>query len=475
MFKNKEGILSGVFKYSIATWINLIMGFLSMILMTRLIPPDIYGQLCIFYSVTNVLMYIIAFGMDGALIRFYNEPPGNNTRQQLLYKNIIYELFICFVLGIISIFIFGNFLSKEIFSIVSKTLIGLVYIQSISMLILRNLNISFRMSFRAKQYTIQNILTTNLSRFCVIIAALLCQDTEFIICILVISTVVLLLPYLYIQRKEFIPYNKQGNIKWSLSTNGYWEYLKFSFYSAPSYIINYLNIYVGQQVIVSTVGAYGLGIYSSTAMFNHILTAIYGGFSTFWSAYVYKNYKNKQEKISEMHNYVVLTAILILSMMIVSRDIIYLFIGEQYHESKNFYSLLMIMPILMFVSETTSKGIAIAKKNHISMIITILGATINVALCIYFSQQWGLRGAAIANAVSALVLYMLNTYFGQRYYKSILSRSMSFVGISCIICLALIAFFIKNILWIIIGVLITDMLACLFFRQQIITIIKNIQ
>ena len=86
----KESLIKGVFKYSISTWANLVLGLLSVIITTRVLAPGDYGMITLFFSATASLMFIISFGMDGAYIRYYNEPPAGNTINQLLYKNIFY-------------------------------------------------------------------------------------------------------------------------------------------------------------------------------------------------------------------------------------------------------------------------------------------------------------------------------------------------------------------------------------------------
>ena len=112
----QESIIKGVAQYSISTWANLVIGFLSVVLTTRILAPDEYGMISIFLSATNFLMYVVTFGMDGAYIRFYNSPPTNNTRNQLLYKMFILSTILCCVLGLVCV----SFFYKEV-SLISET------------------------------------------------------------------------------------------------------------------------------------------------------------------------------------------------------------------------------------------------------------------------------------------------------------------------------------------------------------------
>ena len=122
-----ESILKGTLKYSISTWINLIVGFISVIITTRIINPEVYGQISIFFSVSSVLMYFLTLGLDGALIRFYNEPPNGETSNQLIFKCIIISTLTSLCLGIVLTSFCGEFISNYIFGVSRRILIGMIF------------------------------------------------------------------------------------------------------------------------------------------------------------------------------------------------------------------------------------------------------------------------------------------------------------------------------------------------------------
>ena len=459
-------IFSGIFKYSISSWINIVVGFLSVIITTRILTPEVYGLTTLFLSSSSLVMYVLMMGLDGAYIRFYNEPPSGNTKNQLLFKIICYSLLFSTLIGIIVTFWGGESFSQYVLGFSSRVIIGVLFIHAISQIILRFFNISFRMSFRTRQYTIQNVLMNCLSRILLICAALIHNNVTFIVSFLTIGTFITTIVYAFIQRREYTPIDTNGNINYSLSLQGYGDYLKFALFSAPTYIVAYFNQYYSQQLIRSIVGAYALGIFSSSGIFGTLLMALKGGFATYWSAYVYKNHETEKERIVKMHNYVLLFAILILSIVIALRDVIYLFIGSQYHESKVFFSLLLSLPILTFVQETTDKGIAIAKKNHITLTAHVISVLINIVGCLVLIPKFGLMGAAVANLLAAIGLYILTTVWGQRYYKSISSTGKSIFGL--IILLLLMAFpaIVYDIKWIIAFIFIIDTLSIIVFKES---------
>ena len=472
---NKESIFAGILKYSVSSLANLVIGFLSVLITTRILLPEIYGQITLFISTSTVIMYIITFGLDSAYIRFFNEPPNQNTSQQLLYKNLIITTTICFISGLLIYCFWGSNFSNFIWKSDNKTLIVYLFIYTFCQIILRYFNITFRMGFKAKAYNLQNILINCLSRTLIILGALYKNDFFFIASIITVGYLIIVTTYAFLQRNSYIPYNNKKEIDYSISLKGYGNYLKFAFFSAPTYIVFYANTMLSQQIISYALTAKALGIFSSTGVFGSILRAVSGGFANYWSAYVYKNYKDEENSISKMHDYIFLITILATSIMIICRDIIYLVIGSNYHESKIFFSLLLIFPILQLISETTAKGIQLANKNHITLITHTISVFINLSLSYIWVRKYGLKGVAYANAISGIFLYLSNTYFGQKYFKSIISISKSFLGLISIIAILSIPAFNNNINQIIIYVLMIDVITMIGYSNELAIICKKIK
>ena len=472
---NNKSFLRNIVEYSVSTWANFLLGIISVVLMTRLLAPDVYGLVSIFYSAASVTLYAMTLGMDGAYIRFFNEPPANNTRQQLLYKILLISLLVCAFFGSLITIFWGDYFSNYIFGLGGKILTGLFFLYVFCQVILRYLNISYRMSFRVWRYNFQNILINCLSKILVIVAAVYTDNFVYIIALLTIGIAVVLSVYAISQRIEYTPVDSDGNIKWSLSLKNYNEFFRFALFSAPAYIVHYLNTYANQQIIRSTLSAYALGIFSSSGLFGSILVTVRGGFSVFWTAYVYQNYGGDQKRIEKMHDYVVLFSIISVSVLIVFRDAVYLFIGQDYHASKAFFSLLLVMPVFAFISTTTTQGIAIAKKNHIDLIADIASVVVNVILSLVLIPIMELKGAAIANALSGLVLFAINTYYGQKYYKSIADYKKSAMGLLIILAILTIPAIVYDIKLIILGVVLIDVIAYLFYKNEAISVFKMIK
>ena len=166
-----------------------------------------------------------------------------------------------------------------------------------------------------------------------------------------------------------------------------------------------------------------------------------------------------------MHDYILVFAIIISSCLVVFRDVIYVFIGKEYHESKVFFSLLLVLPILNLIRETTDKGIALKKRNEITLINHSISVITNVGLCYALIPSFGLKGAAIANAISGIVLYATESFFGQKYYRSIDNRLISIVGTICVLGVLSVSSLFTSYAFI--CVIIIDVIFAIIFHKQI--------
>lgn len=99
---------------------------------------------------------------------------------------------------------------------------------------------------------------------------------------------------------------------------------------------------------------------------------------------------------------------------------------------------MLIAPIAYTISETTGLGINISKKTYLNTITFLVTVSVNIIVCMLTLPHLGVLGAAIASAVSALIMLMLRTNFGEKYYKSIKSYRPMMLALSLIIMMAII-------------------------------------
>ena len=239
---------------------------------------------------------------------------------------------------------------------------------------------------------------------------------------MVVSVVALY--YMHKQREEWCP------SKINFDYKGYSTVFQFAFFGWLSLFLTQALILSSQLIINNRLDLSSVGIYTAAGIFTVVLTVLKGGFCTYWSAFMYKNYDDRKQKyfILEMHDVVLFFCIIFCAVMFSCRSIIYLFIGEEFRSSKPFFTLLLYFPLLQTVQETTGYGISIMNKNHILSIIMFISLCINIILGLTLIDDYGLFGVAWGSFISAVISFILGTFFAQRYYESIPNIKRTVIG-----------------------------------------------
>jgi O-antigen/teichoic acid export membrane protein len=429
MNKSNTSLSRGILSFSISTWVNFFLGFLSTFILTRILAPEILGSVNLFNSSVTTLVSITCLGLDSSYLRFFNSPPQGDEKRYL--RNLL--LLCSFIVLVFSFIVFAIdpvWFSYNVLGIRSRLLSACVFGAVLDRVIFRFLNLTYRMRMNSTKYNLQQILINILLRFGVIGGVLVDKSAFAAIVSTTILLTIFMVAWLIIQHDEYTPETKYSKIDFS----GYKEVFKFGLYGAPANIAIHLYPLSSQLILKSNIGLGAVGVYSSAAFFSAILSAVSGGFTTFWSAYMYKYHTTEKAKILKVHDIVMYSLIIIFALMIGCRDFIYFLIGSEYQESKYFFSLVLLYPILNIARETTGYGIPLSNKTYFSSIIAFVVLVLNIVAGYFLSISFGILGVSIGNAIAGFTSFLLATIIGQHYYRSI-SNYRKFVFGCIILCL----------------------------------------
>lgn len=409
--------------FSISSWSGFFVSIIAVSLTTRLFSPEITGGLNQFNNVSSLLVCFCALGFDNAFIRFYFESPNKMTVNELLFKCMLSSLIAMLVISSILIF-FSASISIYLFQIQNNILLIYLCVNALSMMIIdRYFTLIYRMSNRSKEYTVCQILLNITSRLCVLIAAFSEPSLENVCLYNTLGVLFLTLIYVIIQRNE-IKFESHF-----LCSNGYKIIARFAITSWPTNLLIRFNYFIVPFLIGVYLDNYNIGIYASGMFFCSAFMVFANGFNVYWSPFMYKHYKTHQDFIRNIHEYVVLFSIIAMSVILVIQNIAYLLIGEQYHASKIFFSMLLLEPMFTLIAGTTSYGISIVGKNEETVLIYILSVILNVVFTVLFIVEYGLVGVAFGLGLSSLIRLLMLTVRGQKYYVSIHSWKKTFTGL----------------------------------------------
>lgn len=448
--------------YTLVGILSAVISFVTMIILTRTATETFFGQINKFLTASNLVMSLACLGLDSAYIRFYYEPPENANSKQLAWKCMRPALFIFLLVSSFIIFFRNNsslilllgggglfFTTAFIFTIFSQFLN-------------RFLSIYFRMNSKVLNFSIVTIAFAVLTKTIFIPIYYITPKFEENIITAALFLTIFMFGYFLFNMKNMVEIS-------SSSLADYRPVYRFAILSSPVFVITYLNSYLPQVIISSYLGDNVLGIYSAALLFCSAILVLSTGFSTFWSPYMYKNYKTAQDFIRKVHDVVLFASVLAMSLILFFSDFIYLFIGETFRKNQNILGMLLVYPIILIMVETVAYGISIKKKNEISLIIYFISTTTNVILCFILVSTYGLAGVAFASMISAIVQMILMTYFGQKYYRSINSIIKTLFHMLVLILSAILFYLFYDNRTIFVAAEVAMLIICVIYNRNVIS------
>ncbi len=460
-----NSFLKKVIGFSIPTWVGFGISFISIPIVTRLFAPSEIGRINFFSTTLNLLMLITYAGLDQALVRFYKELPGKYNRNEIF----TFALSCSLVIGIIVsgiIMILNDFISLQITG-TENLLIGMfLSISLISNIVLKFLNVYSRIEQDVTLYAIQAIAIVLVSKLFFIIVAFWNPSHENAIGMMTLGYVLMSIIFLIIKKNSFskIKYYDKVSIV---------ALFKFGLPLIPVTVLSWLNNSLPQIMLKTYVDYSSIGIYTNATSIATTMNLIQTGFSIYWIPFVYSNYQNSKALIKKIHMYITFLMCILGILIILFQDIIYLLLGSEYRSSKIFFPFLLLSPIAFTIAETTGIGIGISKKSYLNIISFLISTSTNLLLAFILIPKIGIEGAAISSGFAAIILLVLKTFLGERFYKSITNYFQTFTSILIIVLAAFANFFffevyiIKYLLFIVLGIVLIIINKCVVIDLNI--------
>lgn len=412
MNKSPKGIefIKNLIGFSSAAWISAIISFGSTPIITRLFLPEEIGKVNLFITFLNFFQILSIFGLDQAYMRFYNEKQ-NGLNKKNLFSFCLKINFIMSVIYSIGILFFSNCVSSNITGQNNIQVTILLVIAVISSTILRMCSIYSRMENNIKLYIFQSVSITIIEKVLIICSYAI--GAKYFNAILLISLGYLLVATIMIMINRNSIFISTKNVPKETVK----AIFKFSVPYLPVLLLSWLNNSIPQLFLKQFLDYSAIGIYSNAVTIANILTILQTGFTTYWNPFSYENYKTNGEKLKKVHKIITFLIIMLALCVVLGQDIIYLLLGDAYRESKKFFAFLLFTPVCNTIADTTGVGIVLSKKSYLNIITFICNTLVNVIICIALIPVIGIAGAAIAAGTSAIVMLIVRTLFGNKYYK----------------------------------------------------------
>jgi len=417
--KNKnKSVFSSFLEYFYGNFIVLLLGLVSVPLITRVMTEDEYGRTAMFQTAVSIIYIFAILGLDQGYIRyFYKE---NISRKKLFYQCLYPALILIIVLSVVyAAFssVFNGFLFER--NTLDITLLVIGYV--ITSVFERFLFLNIRMDQQGKLYSNLNILSKVLYiSFILIFVRILGNDFRVVLYAmtlpLMLVTSGLLIRFIYKERNEKISLKECGENDVSQK-----ELMTYSIPFIPMLLMEWLLASMDKWSIKIFNDYSETGIYAAAMQIMVIISTIKITFVAFWSPIAMEKYENESEEVCKPFFADIFDKTQFLCMAIAFglttfRGLIVLFLGERYRSAIRIIPFLALMPILSLLFEMTGQGVKFVKKikyfNYASLaaiICNLLGNTLLV-------PQYKGVGAAIATGLTYIVYFVIGTYFAHMCY-----------------------------------------------------------
>ncbi|MCM3610422.1 oligosaccharide flippase family protein [Planococcus sp. MERTA32b] len=428
-------LLKKLFSFSIGSTLGLLIGLVSTPIITRIIEPAEFGIAAIFMTVSSVLGILALAGIDQVFIRFFYE----SDRLDLLRKCLFFcigSMGVC----IAAIILFGEPLSTYIspddnYVILLTINVVVMVLFRFSLLILRMLQFGYR-------YSLIQVLQRLLDLLFVLSFAFIFFPNRYaLIFSSILASFILSIVSLFMARSFWDPADevrKKISFKPVMS------------YSLPLLLAALMTVLfqtLDKLFLNAWVTSAEFGIYAAAFKLVAILNVIQTSFTLFWAPASLEHYQqNPEDKefYSRISKMITVTMISVCILVVLTKDILVLFLGEAYREASSVIALLVLMPAMYTMSETTVQGVVFSLKSYLHIVVSGIALTANILLCWWLIPLFGMEGASLSIALSYIVFYLSRTYFGMKHFYFDVKLLRTLLLIFCLLIWVIAVVFLDN-------------------------------
>lgn len=407
MYKQIKGILT-VF---LGTCLNLLIGAVSIPIITRLIDPNGYGHFSILHSYISICATVCILGLEQAYVRFYYREDSLSYHQKLS-RSLIAKPLVISIVVVLAIMFFGEPILE-----VGKRAALLFSLCVIFTVIDTFTRLNVRLSQKNNLFSCLLVLHKTVYVLVAILLALFTNIDAVEILLFgtlfsLISVVILAL----IGRREIW----FGRIDEDVSMLSNKEISQYSFPFVFSSIAGWLFPAAGSLILKYFTTYTDVGYYSAAGNIVAIISVIQTTFSTIWVPMAVKNFEsdpNNKMFYVKSNDYITFIMAVLCATLIMCKDVFGWVLGTDYIQAKYIFPCLLLQPLLFTISETTVYGINFYKKTYWHIVITSCSCVTTIICAILLVPSLGAIGSAISTGVSYFVFFFIRTIISRKYYR----------------------------------------------------------
>ncbi len=404
-----KSVLKKYFEYSLGVWLNSLLSFFTIPIISWLVQPQEFGKVAMYSSILGGLSSIVQMGTSDAYMRFYNE-----------YSDINYLTTICLIpqiLVFLPVAVLVAIFRIPLEEFIQGDVGGFLWVILIVHLLLNVFNslsiTMIRMNGSGLIFSLFNIINNAFSLILTILFCFLVEKSyRSIIMSQLLSTILYTILLLFCTHKQ-----------WTIKKPKVEDVKEIFYYSWPLLFGSFLWWMTNwtDRIMLRTLSNFDeIGMYSIASKVASTLNLVVSGFNTLWYPFAYSKMGNEnvKQKFVLVADTVTLVMFFLAELLFVGRKVIFqVLFANSYEKASELVGVLLIPIVMTALMVVTGRGINYAKKTYLSIITNTSSITTNVVLNWFLIPRLGAFGAAVGTAVSFVVIFSVEFILSQKFYK----------------------------------------------------------
>lgn len=438
---------------------------------TRLLTPEQYGQFSVYNSWLQIFTIFVTLRLNYAV---FNKGMSKYTDDRNSYTSTMQSIttFLTFLLFTVYI-LFHNFINQltELSTFITLAMFAeLLFSPAISFWSCKN-----RYNFKYKRIVFVTLLITISNAVIGVIAVLISENkgTARIISCVLVQVII----------GAFIYYSNIKNSK-KLFVK---EFAKFAIIFNLPLIPHYFSVYILEQfdriMIQKMVSLSAAGIYSVAYNIGLLMKIVTTSINNSLVPWIYKKLKdNKIQDIRKLiHSIIIFAGAIAILFIAFAPELISIFAGEEYQQAIYIIPPVALSVLYTFIYTIFANIEFYYDANKFTMVLSISGAALNIALNYIGITMFGFIAAAYTTLICFLIFTFTHYYYLKRVLKQheiidhcinkyfLIITSIVFIGISMLFTLIYQYILIRYIIVAIVALLIVN------YRKRIKSLFINLR
>ncbi|MEO0247531.1 MAG: oligosaccharide flippase family protein [candidate division WOR-3 bacterium] len=398
------------FSFSLGVWVQAIINFFSVPVITFLISPAEFGKATMYSTLYSLLLLVVLAGSDQSYVRFYYEME-KDKRSQLLWTCLLTPILIFIVVSSFLI-IFSGKLSLVVVGEPGHS-IGVLVSLSLFSGILQVFNLtSIRMQKKGFLYSAVFIVQSLVNVSGTIVYAIFFGRSFYAIVYgQILSNFIAFLVGFAFEHSHIFPVKIDHQLLKSV--------ISYGLPLLPSAFLWWLFTWLSRISLRMFSDFVELGYFSAAFKLSYVLYMIYSGFQNFWLPVAYETYEKDRENknfFADTAGLITFVMALFALLVVAFKDIIFLIMAKEYAPASRVLPFLLLSPVILAVLTVTARGINFAKKTYWFILSDAICVIVNFAGNMVLIPLLGARGAAISTGISFVVLFATETHISKKLF-----------------------------------------------------------